>query len=97
MHINLSSSKVNQESSTNLIDLIKPFLPFIVIFLIIILLIFISMFLIQNIKQKPKRQRIFYIKKIEEKAVPKPLATVIKDDKIKSIEEKVDEILLKRK
>ena len=101
LHIEVSNGVIPQkQESFNQFDIIKPVLPFIVIFLTIILLIIIGLIIIQNIKTEPKRQRIFYIKKInkitEKEAIPKIDVTTYTDEEIKSIEEQVDELLSKK-
>jgi len=90
-----------KKQETNLIDTIKPYLPYMVVFLIIILLIIIMFIVIGIIKQKPKKEKIFYIKRkdeiIEKKTISKEKGIITKEERIKAIEEKVDELLSKRR
>ena len=99
---NKLNAYVNSEAKeTNLLDMIKPYLPYIVIFLIIILLILVALILTSNKQQIQKKQKIFYTKKkdeiIEKEITTEKIETSIKHEKIKSIEEEVDELLLKIK
>jgi len=72
---------------------------FIIIFLVIVAIILIILILISSIKQKPKIQKIFYIRKkgeiTKEEVIAKTTETSVKAEKIKSIEEQVDELLSK--
>jgi len=85
-----------KKQETNLLNTI--FL-FIIIFLMIVAIFLIMLISINTIKQKPKIKKIFYTKKRHEITdigiIADKEKTVIKDEKVKSIEEQVDELLSK--
>jgi len=72
---------------------------FLIIFLMSVAIFIILLILINTIKQKPKIAKIFYTKKRKEITdmgiIAEKTKTVEKDEKIKSIEEEVDDLLSK--
>ena len=72
---------------------------FLIIFLVIVAIFLIILISISSIKQKPKIAKIFYTKKMKETTdlgiIADNAKTVEKDEKVKSIEEQVDELLSK--
>jgi len=92
-----SESEIKQQETS----LLNTILLFIIIFLMIVSIILIILISINTIKQKPKIQKIFYTKEkdkiIDLGIIDEEIKTVIKDEKVKSIEEMVDELLSKIK
>jgi len=91
-------SQVRETKEENWMHIINPYLPYIII-IVIVLLIVIIFLLIRETKQKPKK-KVFYADekdKIETKETKiKEIVTNIKDEKSKSFEEKIDELLSKK-
>ena len=88
-----------KEQETNWIDMINPYLPYIIIGVLALLIIIIFLF-IREIKQEPKK-KVYYTKEKNKIEVKEPKAkeilTKIKFEKSKSIEEEIDELLSNKK
>jgi len=90
-----------KEQGINLLEITKPYLPYIILFLFIVLLILVKLIIFNNTKQKPKIEKIYYYEKkdgiTEKEILTKNTVIGPKYEKLRSIEEEVDELLSKRK
>jgi len=89
------------EIGASFADIAKSLLPYIVIFLVLVVIILVVLIFGSSLKVKPRIRKMFYfIKKdkatIKEKMIEDKVISA-NDAKIKSIEEKVDELLAKKK